>query len=115
MSHIKEKCRAFYQLLRDKLPNSCIIAAQVEARFHERENRFDGPLVEDFKLVRRYLNRYIHSLRCKDFLFRVEGPGRLDNRILYIDSVHLNALGLDHLSKLITDCLSYCSRKIKSE
>lgn len=107
---VKEKCKAFYNLLRDLLPSTCIIASQVELRFHETRNRFDAPLEEHYKLMRRYVNKFILSLKCKDFLFRVQGKGRLDNKTLYRDAVHLNNTGLNHLFRLMRDCLSYCIR-----
>ena len=110
LSIVKQNCRNFYQLLRQRLPTTCIIASQVELRFHGEKNKFDAPLVEHYKLLRRYLNKFILSLKCKDFLLRVESSGRLDNQRLYRDSVHLNSVGLNHLFKLMKDCLSYCYR-----
>ena len=110
LSIVKQYCRDFYLLLCERLPNTCIIASQVELRFHVKKNKFDAPLAEHYKLLRRYLNKFILSLKCKDFLLRVESTGRLDNQRLYRDAVHLNTVGLNHLFKLMKDCLSYCYR-----
>ena len=43
LSHIYDRCKSFYTTLRSYLPNSWIIASQIENRFYHPQNRFGSP------------------------------------------------------------------------
>ena len=42
------KCKSFYQLLREKLPNAIIISAQTELRFYNTVNAFGAPKADEY-------------------------------------------------------------------
>ena len=107
LTTVKEHCLEFYQKLRSWLPRTKIIASQIELRYYSDNNRFRCPTGVDYHYQRKYLNRFLYKLRFKDFLFRVDGNSRLDNKALYVDEVHLNTKGLEKLSDLIKSGLSY--------
>ena len=107
LTTVKEHCLEFYRKLRNWLPAVKIIASQVELRYYSDNNRFRCPTGIDYHYQRKYLNRFIYKLKCKDFLFRLDGISRLDNKALYVDEVHLNTQGLEKLTTLIKSGLSY--------
>lgn len=102
-----KQCRAFYKLLRDNLPHSRIIAAQIELRFYDTPNRFGAPGPEDFRKRRNGLNRFLQSLKLKDNLLIIAGPGRLDNKDYYRDNVHLNHAGLRVYMSILKTTIDY--------
>lgn len=108
-----KQCRAFYKLLRDHLPNSRIIAAQIELRFYETPNRFGAPGPEDFRKRRNQLNRFLQTLKLKDNLLIIAGPGRLDNQQYYKDSVHLNKVGLRVYMSILKTTIDYSLRNVR--
>ena len=107
LTTVKDHCLLFYQKLRSWLPRAKIIASQVELRWYQEHNKFETPFGIDYNYQRKYLNRFLHKLKLKDFLFRVDGTSRLDNKALYVDAVHLNKKGLEKLVSLIKGGLSY--------
>ena len=47
------KCKSFYQLLREELPNAIIISAQTELRFHNTVNAFGAPKGDEYRKKER--------------------------------------------------------------
>ena len=107
LSHIYDRCKSFYTTLRSYLPNSWIIASQIENRFYHPQNRFGSPPSGDFDFLRSHFNQFLKKKAFKDFLLRVQGPNRLDGEENYRDSVHLNAVGLSKYFSYIECTLSY--------
>lgn len=111
LTQIYLDCENFFKSLRASLPNSCIIAAQIENRFYKPDNRFGSPPSKTFDFLRRHFNRHLRNKPYKDFILQVQGPGRLDNRNHYRDSVHLNRAGLSKYMNLIEGNLAYVYKK----
>ena len=88
------KCKSFYQLLREELPNAIIISAQTELRFYNTVNAFGAPKADEYRKKRDKLNKFLNALKLKDHMLLIAGPGRLDNRRYYKDEVHLNKVGI---------------------
>ena len=101
---IREQGKRFYTKLREIFPEGIvkIVAAQVEPRFYEPENRWNCPLEDEYKRRKTGINTFLARLKLKDHILMVGGPYRLDNRDLYRnDGVHLNQRGLDKYWELI--------------
>lgn len=109
------KCRTFYNLLRDTIPSTTIISAQVELRFYETPNRFGAPSLELYRKKRNELNKFLNRLKKKDYMLIIAGPGRLDHETYYKDSVHLNKSGLRVYLAILKSTVSYAVQKNKSK
>lgn len=109
------KCKAFYQLLRNKLPNATIIASQVELRFYSTPNKFGSPSADEFKKKRNELNKCLNRLKTKDYLLIIAGPGRLDNKAYFKDDVHMNRAGLRVYLAILKTTVAYALEKNKSK
>ena len=111
LKEIYEDCTKFYELLREKLPDSYIIASQIENRFYWPGNIFNSPVGEHFDYLRRYFNKFLKNRKFKDCLLQVQGPQRLDKPQFYRDGVHLNSEGLDRYLTFIVGTLSFAYGK----
>ena len=78
LSKVYADCTRFYNTLRDFLPDSIIIASQIENRFYQDNNRFGCPPGKQFDYLRRHFNRFLKNKKFKDCLLQVQGPNRLD-------------------------------------
>ena len=111
LAEVYKDCTKFYTRLREIVPDSIIIASQIENRFYKSENRFGSPVGENFDFLRRHFNRFLRNKPFKDFLLQVQGPNRLDKKENYRDCVHLNSLGLNKYFEIIKCTLSFAYNK----
>lgn len=112
LKEIYEDCTKVYQILREKLPNTCIIAAQIENRFYRSSGSYhNSPSSDQFDYLRRYFNRFLKNKNFKDCVLQVQGPDRLDDQKFYRDEVHLNSEGLSRYFNIIRNTLSYAYTK----
>ena len=93
--------RKFYTKLRESFPNSKIIAAQVECRYYQPENRWNCPSGKGYCKRRIALNNFLKRLKTKDHILMISGDNRLDQEKYYHDAVHLNTAGL----RYYLDCI----------
>ena len=112
---LQHQCRQFYKLLRCLIPDSLIIAAQVELRTYKPENRFGSPLPAEFKRKRNNLNTFLKRLKLVDNLLIIAGPGRLDNPIFYRDGIHLNRRGLSIYFSILKSTVKFALNKRKQK
>ena len=108
---IRKQCRDFYQMLRNGLPNTTIIAAQLELRFYESNNRWNAPDSAEYLRRRNNMNTFLKRLKLKDALMMVAGKNRIDCASYYRDGVHLNRVGLIKYFDFIKCTLAYQYRK----
>ena len=108
--NIYQDCTKFYELLRDKLPDSIIISSQIENRFYSRDNYHNSPLPEQFDYLRRHFNCFLKNKKFKDCILQVQGSDRL-NPEFYADGVHLNADGLNRFFTFIVATVSFAYNK----
>lgn len=111
LSLVYEDCARFYNILREFLPDSIIIASQIENRFYKCNNRFGSPSAETFDFMRRHFNRHLKNKPFKDCLLQIQGPNRLDSEDNFRDGVHLNINGLTKYFDIIEGTLSYAYTK----
>ena len=78
-----QKCRDFYQLLRDRLPDATIIAAQPEMRYYQEGNKWGAPTELDYKAKRNAFLSFLRRFKGKDSILLVGGPNCLDNQNYY--------------------------------
>ena len=105
---ITRKAREFYGKIRADFPRATIVATQPEQRFYKEGNRFGCPVRRDYEVRRRQLNNFLRrSLKAKDHVLMIIGPGRLDNRELYRDEVHLKPAGISMLFGYIRKVVRY--------
>ena len=108
LSFVKDKCYHFFKILKSKFPEAILIGSQIESRFVEHEDkyaRFGTPHTEEFNRLSTYFNSWLNKQKFKDRLFCIRGPNKLDNRLFYKDSVHLNEKGLEKYVELLKICL----------
>ena len=111
LQDIYHDCTKFYELLRDKLPASIIIASKIENRFYSRDNYHNSPLPEQFDYLRRHFNHFLKNKKFKDCILQVQGSDRLDNPEFYGDGVHLNADRLNRFFTFIVATVSFAYNK----
>ena len=105
------RAKNFYRLLNEKLlrinPSAKIIASEIPLRFVK--NGFKNtPPPEQFKFIRHRVNLKLRDCKYKHYLFRVEGPGRLDCRSNYNrKGIHLSFKGLNKQLDLLLSTLQY--------
>ena len=105
---ITRKARDFYGKIRADFPGTTIVATQPEQRFYKVGNRFGCPVGRDYEVRRRQLNNFLRrSLKSKDHILMISGPGRLDNQDLYRDEVHLKPVGISMLFGYIRKLVRY--------
>ena len=109
---VRQDCREFFLLLRRHLPNTFIVASQIEPRYLDSTNRFGTPGASDFIKLSNYFNHWLNKQKFKDRILCIRGSGRLCNPEYFRDKIHLNNKGLDILwdisKKVIID--SYLTR-----
>ena len=81
-------------MLRNGLPNTTIIAAQLELRLYASNNRWNAPDSAEYLRRRNNLNTFLKKLILKDALMMVAGKNRIDCASYYRGEVHLNRVGL---------------------
>ena len=110
---IYDQCKQFYTYLRQKLPNTIIISAQVELRYYSPNNSWGAPSGDEYKNRRNTINTFLSRFKLKDSLLMIAGPGRLDNPEYYRDEVHLNNDGLKKYFSCILSAVEFSYRKFK--
>ena len=84
----------FYGTLRAYVPGARIIAAQIELRFNQENNRHGAPCIDEYRQRRVRLNNFINRCKAKDGILLLSGPNCLDNPDLYkSDGAHLTNEG----------------------
>ena len=107
LSEVKSHCEQFYKLLREKLPNSFIIASQIEVRHLNTVNRHGTPASGLCKKLVVNFNKWLCRQSFKDKILLVNGENKLyDKSYFREDGVHLNIEGLKLLFNLIVSCIS---------
>ena len=102
LSRVYSDCALFYKLIRKNLPDTCVIAAQIESRFLTRVNRFGTPAAQEFSRLGNYFNRKLKSIKDKNYILIVKGANRLCNPAFYkLDRIHLNNRGIEKYFSLI--------------
>ena len=105
---ICEKLREFYKILRSKLPQTLIIAAQIEQRFYKENNRYNAPLEEEFKQRKNSMNKCLNRIKEKDNLLIISGKNRLEDSQYYKrDGIHLNDCGLKVYMQILKTTVTY--------
>ena len=111
---VRKGCQEFYELCRRHLPNTYIIASQIEPRYLQATNRFGTPKTSEFIKLTNYFNRWLNKQKFKDRVLCIRGPGRLCDPDLFRDKIHLNDRGLailwDIAKKVVVDS---CAIKLK--
>lgn len=102
-------CKEFYTLLRTLLPQTRILASQIENRFYARHNKYNSPPAKTFNFLRKHFNRHLRNKDYKDNIVQLQGTNRLDSRRYYRDLVHLTRQGLRILFRYILNTISYAS------
>ena len=98
---VKEDCTDFFNLLNTNLPNTYIIASQVESRFLLKENRHGTPDLNLFYFLSNNFNNWLRNKKFKNRLLYIRGAGRLCNPAYYkTDKIHLNTIGIAKLFDL---------------
>lgn len=107
ISNVKHDCERFYKLLREKLPNTFVIASQVEFRQLSVVNRHGTPKADLFKKLAISFNKWLCRQTFKDKILLVNGCNKLGDKSFFReDLVHLNLKGLKLLFSLIISCIA---------
>lgn len=106
-TQVLNSCLSFYTLLRSKY-QGIVVSSQVELRFYKPNNKFAAPQSDIFKRRRNRVNKFLYKSNFNDAVLMIAGPGRLDNRKYYRDSVHLNERGLGLYSHFLHETVEYC-------
>lgn len=104
---LQEYCYKFYELLGSLLPNTILIAVQVETRFPIIPNKFGTPCYEIYKKRRLKFNKFLKKFKLRHYLANIQSPGRLDDRKYYNGDVHLNSRGLKKYYNLLHATVVY--------
>ena len=112
---LQDRCKRFYSVLRHFLPNSILIATQVELRFVKSKDRHGTPSVEEFAKRRNKFNRFLRTFQGKDFLATIGGKGCLDNSKYYRDSYHLTKEGLYIYFDCLINTVKFAKKNPKPE
>ena len=105
LNDVKSDCASLFRLLREKLPNVYIIAAQVEIRHSNRVNRHGSPAADLYRKLAVNFNKWLARQSFKNKLLLVNGKNKLYERSFFReDGVHLNSQGLN----LYFDLLKFC-------
>ena len=106
ISDVTKQCSCFYKYLREKLPQTRLIATQVELRFYKPNNIYNCPEAATYKKVIGYFNKYLQKAKPADSLICILGPNRMSKESLYrSDGIHLNREGLNKLMQIIQSAL----------
>ena len=108
LQDIFDDCQVFYRMVKDYVPNSCIIASEIENRFYKPNNRW-GWKEGAFDVMRRRFNKWLQKKSFKHYLLKIQGP--LDHEENYRDGVHLGDIGMDRYCKILDTTISYVSVK----
>ena len=105
LKEIKDNAVDFYKLLRKKLPDTLIVATQVEIRYLEHPNFYGTPTTEQFSKLANFFNKFLSKGKFKDKLFMIKSS--LSNPNYYReDHIHLNQVGIQKLLSLLIDFLT---------
>lgn len=111
LQQVYSDCKKFYEYLRSRLPDTYIIASQIEARYGSTVNRHGSPEAAEFSRLANYFNKWLLKQSFKDRLLCIKGPNKLSNSALYRDTVHLTRQGLhklfDIIKCVVTDTVLY--------
>ena len=75
-SDLYYKARKFYSLLKEKLPDSKIIAAQPELRYYKKDNQWNAPEPDEYLQRRSAFNNFLRRCKENDAIMLIDG--RLD-------------------------------------
>lgn len=106
---VKEDCKTFFLLLKSILPNSKIIASQIEHRHLKYVNKHQSPKEDLYRKLANCYNRWLVRQLFKDKLLIINGFNKLSEETYFkSDGVHLNLKGLELLFDLIVKCVDTC-------
>lgn len=106
LSEVKDNCRNFFHLLRSRLPETFVIASQIEFRHLREVNRHGSPAEDLYRKLANNFNNWLNKQKFKDKILIVNGVGKLSNASLFkLDGVHLNVHGLEVLFDLVVSAL----------
>lgn len=108
-----QRCRTFYVKLKAGMPGAFIIHAQIELRFYKSGNRWNAPVINDYKKRRVTLNNFLKRVKCSNAIMMIGGPNRMDCKAYYRDGVHLNRVGLVKYFDILKGTLQYHSDKMR--
>ena len=108
LQDIFDDCQAFYRMVKDYIPNSCIIASEIENRFYKPNNRW-GWKEGAFDVMRRRFSNWLQKKSFKHYLLKIQGP--LDHEENYRDGVHLGRIGMDRYCNILDSTISYVNVK----
>ena len=110
-AEIYVQCRQFYQLLRNGLPETKIIATQAELRFYNDTNKWNAPGAEEYMKRRTVIINFLRRMKTKDAIMMVAGKNRIDHEIHYRDGVYLNRTGVVKYFDFVKCTIAYQYRK----
>ena len=102
---ILDDCQAFYRMVKDYVPNSIVIASEIENRFYRPNNRW-GWTQGAFDVMRRRFNKWLQKKSFKNYLLKIQGPHLLDHEENYRDGVHLGHIGMGKYCNILDATIS---------
>lgn len=101
----------FYVKLRESLPDSIIIATQIEPRFCPPGNRHGAPEAEEFNrrrtVLNNYMNKTIKNAGLINYMVLLGSKNFLNHHQFFLDGVHLNGVGLERYQTAILSTIRY--------
>ena len=108
---IRALISSFYTKLRQSLPESIIIATQIEPRFCAPGNRHGAPEAEEFNRRRTVLNNFMNKTIKKAGLLNhmvlLGSSEFLNHHQYFTDGVHLKGIGLQRYQAAILGTIRY--------
>ena len=114
LQNIFDDCQAFHRMDKDYVPNSCIIASEIENRFYEPNNRFRWP-EGAFDVMRSRFNKWLQQMSFHHYLLKIQGPHLLDHEKKYRGGVHLSKFGMDKYCDILDATMSYVNFKMSRQ
>ena len=93
-------------MVKNRLPEAKIIAAQSELRYYKGDNPWNAPEAEEFFYRRNAFNNFLRRCKTKDAIMQISGKGRMDSQEYYADEVNLNNVGLNKYFDIIKNCIA---------
>ena len=102
VNKIFDACKEFDGVVKVAFPNSRVIYAQIEDRYHFNHCENPSALREAFKRKSNKFNKWLNKVIAKDHIFVLKGANGFSNPQLYArDGVHLNFDGNMRLARKI--------------
>ena len=111
LQDILDDCEDFYRMVETYVPNSIVIASEIENRFYPPNNKWKWT-PGAFDEMRRCFNEWLKKTPFKHHLLKIQGPHLLDHEENYRDGVHLSHVGMDKYLKILDATTSYVNFKI---